>query len=244
MKFVLLIIFFPLTSYAGRPVYRELSTTDLIEKATWAVAVKNLRVKKIKLECGWDSELFNVEVVTVLKPRGNSTFKPGQEIEFNPHPTAALDCELRTANPSGASFSAEKYKSSLDVGKLKPNEMFVIFLAKNSGGLVLVADNAIEAHEKMSGLFEQASEQTADLQKSNKAKMIAVGPDWQGTINEFCAKNLKGSTPLGGTRCDRVRVSFDKTYGTHSLKPCQSTPTPAAVQWKAIACQSAMDRGL
>lgn len=136
--------FFCALSFAGRPVYHDLDLKDLLGRSGWVLSVKNLRSKKVKLKCGWDSELYVVEVVKVLRSSQERQFKPTQTIEFAPSPTAIADCEHRQKHSSGVSFAAVRYKSSLDFSKLRKSESFVVFLTVANGQLSLVADGAFE----------------------------------------------------------------------------------------------------
>lgn len=132
-------------AFAGRPVFNSPTRAEIISQSEWIAVVKNLKVKNTKLECGWGVTLYNVEVVEIVKAgKTQSGLKPGDTVEFNPHPSSAVDCALREFNKSGASFSASRYKTEVNIEKMKSKDEFIVFLTRDKNGWSLPADNAFE----------------------------------------------------------------------------------------------------
>ena len=134
-------------------VFKEPTRTEINAQAEWIAVVKNLKVKQQKLECGWEVTHYNVKVVEIIKAgKTPSGLKPGDSIEFNPHPSSAVDCALRELSKSGASFSAARYKSNVNFEKIKSEDKIIVFLNRNEKGWSLPADNAFESVDLKQGI--------------------------------------------------------------------------------------------
>lgn len=145
LVYILSFFFLVFPSLAGRPVFKELTLSEVSSQAEWILVVDHLKIEKVKLSCGWDSLRYEVRIVEVLRSKGSEDkLGKSETLSFDPFPTLTRDCHLRKGSSKGASFSAERYASSLDLTKMEKIPRFVIFIKGQKGSFQLVSDNAIE----------------------------------------------------------------------------------------------------
>lgn len=137
---------FPILAIAGRPVFHDLSLTELAEASDVIAVVTQSRPFEsiIKAEHGCDSIQWRMPVVEVLK----TDYKElSPIIEARSNVTSVRDCTYRQGGKTtGASFAAERYSTS-DPNAAKQGQ-FIVFLRRAPHGFELTTDWAVETLQR------------------------------------------------------------------------------------------------
>lgn len=160
-SFIFLIICFSSGSFAGRPVFQNLTISDITAQAEWVIVVNKLKIKNVKLDCGWESQIYEVQPIEILQSKKSSkNLTLTQRLSFDPFPNLTRDCQLRKKNLGGASFSASKYSSTLDMSKIEKTPQFVIFLSLDKkSDFQLVADHALEDVDVVRNFLKESAKE-------------------------------------------------------------------------------------
>jgi len=151
-----LIAVFGLTiSWAGRPVFQVLDLEDLVGRSQIIAVVQKEKPfkaisRKVDGEC--EEQRWPLIIKEILHNRkhhpfeadqGKGSYVAGSRIKVLVNRVALTDCQYRIDNPSGYSFSAERYETS-DPRLIENSNVFIIFLIVINGSVELTTEKAYE----------------------------------------------------------------------------------------------------
>jgi hypothetical protein len=135
----------PALCLAGRPVFHELSLSELTQAAKLIAVVTCASTETIaKGPYGCESIERRMSIVAIIKISPGVNAKPGQTIDVRQNASSYQDCVFREGwKTAGASFEAYRYKPS--VSDAQQQERFIVFLEPSERGFRLTADHGYDS---------------------------------------------------------------------------------------------------
>lgn len=135
----------PLVCVAGRPVFRDLSLSELTQSSKLiAIVTKAPTATAVKGAYGCESLEWRLSIISILRATAGVQVEPGNAIGIRLNVTSYEDCVLRKGwSTTGASFAASRYTPSLMTAPQQ--ERFIVFLAPSDLGFRLTADMGFES---------------------------------------------------------------------------------------------------
>jgi len=135
----------PALCLAGRPVFQELSLSELTQASKLIAVVTSATTETIsKGPYGCESIESRMSIVAIIKISPGVSAKPGQVIDVRQNVSSYQDCVFREGwKTSGASFEARRYKPSV-LDALK-QERFIVFLEPSDHGFQFTAHLGYES---------------------------------------------------------------------------------------------------
>ena len=146
----------PVAGWAGRPVIRDVSLSELTQASAIIAEVTHAgHERTLKGVSGCDSREWDLTVVAILRQGSGTRVQAGDRIRVRYNVIAFEDCVLRSGGKTtGASFPAVRYKP---LGPDAPrHERFIVFLKPGDGPFTLVAEAGFESSSKQAEIADLA----------------------------------------------------------------------------------------